>query len=267
MLTTLSTKSGFFGNFSVLWSLLAIGVAFQSPTLAQNPLPITGTVITEDGQPIAGVIVQGSLWKSCCPAQQDSATSDEKGEFRLEHGGLVIHFLKDNLQPETIVVKPGTSKIRVTMRASTNNLTVPICGRLGRGERQIGWGKYGPRFTVPVHIVTIKGGKPDTDYVRYVIMPKKGKSYLEFWFGPYALSSEPDDEQFVNSSDFAQRNLVIVSGGIGMDSSGHLRNGNSWRQTVVLGRGGAVYQQAPPDEASVFDRIINSICTVPYPSQ
>lgn len=250
----------------MLWLLLAIGLAFQSPTLPQNALPITGTVVTDDGQPIAGVMVQGELWKTCCPAQQDSATSDEKGEFRLEHGGPVIHFLKDNLQPETIVAKPGISKVRVTMHHSTNSLSVPICGRPRRGEKQIGR-KYGPRFTVPVHIVMIKGGKPDTDYVKYVIRPKRGKSYLEFWFGLNTLPSEPDDEQFVNSSDFSQRNIVVADGGIGMDSWGHLRDGDSWRQTVILGGGGAVYVRAPAGEATVFDQIINSICTVPYPSQ
>lgn len=250
----------------MLWPFLAIELAFASPTLAQSALPLTGTVVTDDGLPMAGVMVQGRLWKDCCPAQQDSATSNEKGEFRLEHGGLVIHFLKDNLQPETIVLKPGVSKVRVTVHRSTNSLSVPICGRPRRGEKQIGQ-KYGPRFTVPVHIVTIKGGKPDTDYVKYVIMPKKGKSYLEFWFGPYALSSEPDDEQFVNSSDFSQRNIAVAGGGIGMDSWGHLRGGDSWRQTVIVGHGGAVYVRASASEATVFDRIINSICTVPYPSQ
>ena|SRR6185437_6714157 len=267
MFTPLSVKSGLSPTLSMLWTFLAIGLAFASPTLAQTAFPITGTVVTDDGQPVAGVVVQGSVWKSCCPVQQDLVTSDKKGEFRLEHGGTVIHFLKDDLQPETIVVKSGTLNVRVTMHPARNSLSVPICARPERGEKQVGWGKYGPRFTVSVHDATIKGGKPDTDYIKYVIRLKKGKSYLEFWFGPYALPSEPDDEQFVNSSDFAQRNLVIVGGGTGMDSFGHLRNGSSWRQTVVLGGGGAVYQHALPDEASIFNRIIDSICTVPYPSQ
>ena len=176
----------------MLWTFLAIVLAFASPTLAQNALPISGTVVTDDGRPIDGVVVQGSVWKSCCPVQQDSATSDEKGQFLLQHGGAVIHFLKDNLQPETIVVKPGTSRVRITMHPSANSLKVPICGRPRQGEKQIGQ-KYGPRFTVPVHMVTIKGGKPDTDYVKYVIRPKRGESYLEFLFGPYAMPSEPDD--------------------------------------------------------------------------
>lgn len=257
MLTTVSVKQGFVAGLLKLWPFLAIGFMLASTTTAQSLAAITGDIVADGGHPIGGVTVIGS----------DLATSNAQGEFRLEHAGTVIHFLKDGLQPETIVVKPGTLRFRVTMHPSTNSLTVPICGRPGRGERQIGWGKYGPRFTVPVHIVTIKGGEPDTDYIKYVIQPKRGKSYLELWFGPNAISSEPDDKQFVNSSDFSQRNITVAGGGIGMDSLGHLRNGDSWRQTVVLGGGGAVYQQAPPDEASVFDRIINSICTVPYPSQ
>jgi len=267
MLTTFSVRKKLLADLSKLWPLLAIGFMLASTTTAQSLSAITGDIVTDDGHPIAGVVVQGSVWKSCCPVQQDLVTSDKKGEFRLEHGGSVIHFLKDSFQPETIVVKPGISKIRVTMHSSANSLKVPICARPRRGERQIGAGRYGPRFTVPVHIVTIKGGKADTDYVKYVIRPKRGKSSLEFWFGPYAMPSEPDDEQFANSSDFSQRNIVVAGGGIGLDTWGHLRGGDSWRQTVIVGHGGAVYVRASASEASVFDRIINSICTVPYPNQ
>lgn len=267
MLTTFSARKGPLADLSKLWPFLAIGFMFASTATAQSLSAITGEIVTDGGQPIAGVMVQASPWKSCCPAQQDSATSDEKGEFLLQHGGAVIHFLKDNFQPETVVVKPGTSKVRVTMYPSANSLKVPICARPERGGKQVDWGKYGPRFTVPVNDVTIKGGKPDTDYVKYVVRLKKGKSYLEFWFGPYALSSEPDDEQFVNSSDFSQRNIVVAGGVIGMDSWGHLRGGDSWRQTVIVGQGGAIYVRVPVGKSTVFDRIINSICTVPYPSQ
>jgi hypothetical protein len=111
------------------------------------------------------------------------------------------------------------------------------------------------------------GGNPDVDYVRYVIRPNKGASYLNLWFGPYSISTEPDDQQFVESVDFSQRNLASVKGGvIGMDSWGRLSSGLSWRHTAAFGSG-AVYRNADKESAALFDQIINSICTVDYPQK
>ena len=113
--------------------------------------------------------------------------------------------------------------------------------------------------------VKILGGKPDVDYVRYVIKPNNGDFYLNLWFGPNSISMEPDDQQFVESVDFSQRNLVSAQGEvIGMDSWGRLSSGLSWRHTAAFGSG-AVYRSADKESAALFDQIINSICTVDYP--
>ena len=226
-----------------------------------------GVVVAKDGQPLAGVTVAGSIWKQCCPEERDIVSTNEKGEFLLPHPAVVIHFLKENLRPLTLVVEPGTSLLHIVMTPSENDLPVPACSQPGRNQRLIGWGKYGLHFSVPKNEVKVLGGKADVDYVRYVIRPKSGNSFLALWFGPYAISSEPDDEQFVNSSTFSQRNLVAVEGGaLGADTWGQSKNGLGWRHTGTMGSG-AVYQGATKEEAQLFDQIINSICTVPYPKR
>lgn len=252
---------------SMRWLVVTIGLMLLPSILGQTESPISGTVTTKDGQPIAGVIVYGSMAKTCCPFKREQTITDKEGQFHLEHPGAVIHFSKDDLQPQAFVVGPGTSGVHITLEPSIGSLVVPVCGKSGPAQKQIGWGKYGLRFNVPERAVKILGGKPDADYLRYAIKPKTGEAYLELWFGPYAMGTDPDDDQLINSVNFAQRNVVASSGGVvGMDSRGHLRGGEIWRQTAVLGQGGSRYRNALPEEARLFDEIVNSICTVPYPS-
>lgn len=244
--------------------LLSFGIAAVPPFLAQTESPVKGIVVTADGKPLGGVVVYGSVWKRCCPYQQDKTVTNDKGEFRLEHPGSVIHLSKERLQPLAFIVSPKVSAVRIVMSPSNNDLVVPKCTSPPLGQKQIGWGKYGLHFAVPEKDVEIRGGEPDVDYVRYVIKPAAGKSYLELWFGSMAISTEPDDKLFVESADFSQRNLTSFDGRvIGKDSRGHLQNGASWRQTAASGSG-AIYGDASAEEAHLFDQIINSICTTSY---
>src|SRR5215471_5575732 len=109
--------------------VLSFALALGSSLFGQSEQSVKGFVVTKGGQPIAGVSVQGSIRKRCCPYQQDTTTTDKKGEFLLPHGGTVIHFSKSDLQPLALVVTPGTSQIRVVMSPIENELTVRACGR------------------------------------------------------------------------------------------------------------------------------------------
>jgi hypothetical protein len=243
--------------------VLFFGIVAVSSVRAQTESAVKGIVVTADGKPLGGVMVYGGVWKRCCPYQQDKVVTNDKGEFRLEHPGSVIHLSKESLQPLAFVVSPKVSAVRIVMSPSNNDLVVPRCTSPPSGQKQIGWGKYGLHFAVPENGMEIRGGKPDVDYVRYAIKSTTGKSYLELWFGPMAISTEPDDKLFIESADFSQRNLTSIDGRvIGKDSRGHLQNGASWRQTASSGSG-AVYGDASAEEVHLFDQIINSICTTP----
>jgi hypothetical protein len=145
------------------------------------------------------------------------------------------------------------------------DLRAPTCDKPGQGEVQLGWSV---KFNVQKRLVKISGGKTDVDYVRWVLKPKHGNSYMELWFGSYALSTEPDDDLLVNSVEFEQRGVSVEGFGvIGMDSRGRLPNGHLWRQTAIIASGGSIYQDASPEDAMIFDQIANSICNVPRPKE
>lgn len=250
------------------WACVGVilsGIELLPLALAQTKSALEGVVVTADGKPVAGVTVYGSVWKRCCPYQRDEVKTDDKGKFHLEHPGAVLHFSKSDMQPLAFVVRPGTAQVRIIMTVDKNSLTVPVCAPADHHQKQIGWGKYGLHFTVPKTDVKILGGEPDVDYVRYVIKPNRGEAYLSLWFGPYSISSEPDDQQFVDSVSFSQRNLTSAKGEvIGIDAWGQSNGGLNWRHTAVAASG-AIYENADKESAALFDQIINSICTVAYP--
>lgn len=139
------------------------------------------------------------------------------------------------------------------------------CTKPAKHDRRIGWGKYGLHYDVPKSGVKILGGKPDVDYVKYVIRPKASKGWLTLWFGPYAMSSKPSEDLITGSSELSQRNVLAQNGALaGLDTSGVLKNGEHWRQTA-FGGSGSLYQASRRSDKTLFDRIVNSMCEVPYP--
>jgi len=148
---------------------------------------------------------------------------------------------------------------------SPEAMVVAVCGETDSHLRRIAWGKFGPQFDVPLQEVEVLGGDPDVDYVRYVIKPKTGDGHLELWFGPMAMSPDPEKELLENSADTQKRKIVTAKGKqIGTDSSGKLRTGEVWRQVflTINGMEGAEYK-ASLKNSPLFDRIIDSVCYVP----
>ena len=252
-------------RWSFYFLLPFLGFLLFPSAMCQTDSGIDGIVTTKSGQPIAGVSVHGSELKTCGPFKSENAATDEKGLFRLEHPGAVVHFFKQGFELEALVIPPGTSQVHVTLSAPGNDLTAPPCGAHRPGTKQIGWRV---RFDVPRHAVKMLDGKTDVDYVRYLIKPKTGDAYLELWFGPYAMSTEPPDDDFVGSIEFWQRRIVAPGVGVvGTDSWGRRRDQEKWRRTVIAGGGGSRYRATGSEDIVLFDRIVDSICLTPYETE
>lgn len=261
--------------FAIVFLSLASLTIAQQPAvrpstlspLGQTDSPVVGTVTAKDGKPISGVSVSGGLSGSCCPQKREQVTTDQNGQFRIEHPGAVLRFSTENFEPAAFVVSSEKSPIHITLKPSTDNLVVPVCGKVKAGQQRIGWGKYGLHFDVAQRSLKILGGKPDVDYVLYVIRPKTGEAALELWFGPMAFSMMPSDDELIRSETFEQRNIVKEDGRwTGVDSWGQQGDGTRWRHTAVVAEG-AKYKDVSPEQARLFDEIVNSLCEVSDPNQ
>lgn len=221
-----------------------------------------GTVVSEDGQPIADAHLYGSR-PNGPPYKPDTATTDASGRFILDHPGAVVHIYKESFEPLTLITARSGTQTQFVLSKAKNDLAVPPCGPTPAGMRRLDGGTD-LQFIVNPKVVKIAGGNTDVDYRRFVITPKsskRSKAYLALWFGPYAFDMQPSDEDFLQSDSFSQRNLILISRGtIGYDTTG-IKNGLHWRHTGGVGNG-AEYDFANDDEARLFDDIVNSICRV-----
>lgn len=236
--------------------------------------PISGTVTTADGKPAVGVDVFGSEW-TCCAVKHDEVKTDESGSFRIEHPGEVLHFFAGpDLQPQSRVVTPEMSNVKVKMTEARSSLSLGACDKPQAGFERLGEGKFGLQFDVPPTVVKLVHGKADTDYVVHFVEAKGSHDRIEFWFGPYTMDFMPDDQLFIDSEWFETRSILMTKGAIpgsdggfaGTDTRGRLRDGRMWRQ-VTFGAQGPRYFDVSPENAAVFDRIIDSACWITYPKK
>jgi hypothetical protein len=229
------------------------------------PLPgqvsgLTGKVTDAEGKPLSGVHIYGT-WRRL-PTEADTADTDSSGCFHLEHRAQVIHFYKDGFAPTSYVTKPDDAEIRIVMNRAGTIKVLPRCKRTKHGHTRIGSGLI--LFDVPKKGVQISGGKPDTDYVLYIVKLKGKPSALEFWIGVYAISSDAD-EQILESTDFQEGEALCPDSMCGgYDSKGHLPTGNRWRKFVFVSQVGAIYRDASPEEADRYDRMMDSVCVQYY---
>jgi hypothetical protein len=81
-----------------------------------------------------------------------------------------------------------------------------------------------------------------------------------------AFHPDPPADTLKASMTFTQTKLVNRDGNeIGLDSRGKRDDQRSWRWLGVWAEG-AVYENASPEDAALFDQIIDSACLVPYPT-
>jgi len=218
---------------------------------------ISGFAVDDRGSPVAGAVVYGS--PSNGPMRSDTSTTDDKGWFYLASPGLIVHFRSDGFQPKTLILKQTGTNLRVTLVPDTERFHYPECGTTVAGEQLLGWGTSRVRFPVPGKGLHVTGGDVDVDYVNYRITLRRHGAALGLWFGPTAWSLDPYDDQLVKSVEFSQRNIFNSRGVVGMDSRGRTASNRLWRHSGIIGAG-AGYEDASPEEAAVFDRIIDSAC-------
>jgi hypothetical protein len=246
----------------MLGRLIIVGLLFPSCLLAQGSRPLRGTVTSNSGQPIATVVVYTNAGTGCC-----EAITNDRGEFELMHSGKVLHFSNDKFEPLTMLMKSDLSQVHVALAPAANDLTIHDCRPPAPNEVQISVANSAVRFSVAQGArrrPTIRKGDPDPGGMVYLVKRNGGKVWMKIVFGPQSFLLDPEDRLFIDSRDFAQRNVARTNGAvIGRDSSGHNRKGRIWRATGVGGQAVAVYEDAKLQDAEFLDQVAFSMCEVP----
>lgn len=246
-----------------LCALMALAAA------AQAPMPIAGILTTAGGKPIPGASVFTGTG-----VPPDGARTDSVGHFQLTSSSSVLHIQGDGFQPLTLILDPPATDLRVQLHPIalsplSGAVLIPRCTPIRRKDRlvrRIGAPQSRLRFTVPRHgwRVSELGGVNLDDFI---VQRRHSRNQLNLWFGVDALRPLPEDRFFVQSASFAQRAILPAAGpaharSLGIDSYGTFFDGTAWRQLAIRGAG-ATYDRVSPQDARLFDSIIDSLCIRP----
>lgn len=250
-------RSLFWGCIAI--ALVAIGADAIRAGAAQSAIDVRSTVADSNGAPIPGVTV----WSNAEPGVKSDETWSTKtgadGAFTLARVGDVLYLAKDKFEPLAVVITGKPFPEKFVMQAANNDFVLHPCGGVRDGKRA--FGGLALSFAARTKGLDVLGGKPDVDYVRWVLRPKSAAVSLELWFGLNAMSVTPPEEQLIGAASFSMRNVVLEDGGgaVGVDAVG-TSGGGRWRHFASIGAGGARYKDATDEEAKLFDAVIDTGC-------
>jgi hypothetical protein len=158
------------------------------------------------------------------------------------------------------------TRVTVAQTSIVGDAILPICEK-SEGRKLLGRGKFGLNFSVPKHGFNVHGGRPDVDYVLYVVSPKKSKTVLQLWFGGMTLPLSPSSQKLDFSTNLKKTEFTVDSGRLkGGDFRGRSTDGSYWRHFAIEYQGGAVYDTKDKQDADRLDDVVDSACYTPYPA-
>lgn len=237
---------------TIVGLLLSSSMTFWPAFVTQRaPAHLKGIVVSENGTPIEGVKIF---------ALHDS-TTDADGKFDLpsEIGkATVIFFQKEGFRPKSVVVKSGSSMIRVVLEDDGKTAWfIPVCRPRDANTLPKG---YSLAFRLP-KAARLKKLK-DIDYQEYLVTLGGDAPPLQLWWGGLVQPGQIVSDLIVRSANFEERSIHGKSGEYwGTDTSGKSPDGTYWRAAGFAGlSGAAIYENVSEEVAKAYDRIIDSAC-------
>jgi|SRR5882724_359320 len=149
-------------------------------------------------------------------------------------------------------------------------LVVSGCKEPAPGMTRIGaqsGDRYMLQFDIPKSQASIREGATDAPPLLHAfgIRPNDSESRLGITYGPQR--NDPVFDRLRQSSSRAVKGIIVNDKErlVGEDERGYLATGKRWRRSRFQGWVEAVYNPVDEDEATLFDKIIDSACLPPIP--
>jgi hypothetical protein len=210
---------------------------------------LCGMVVDEGGAGVkdALVIASGSGF-------QGWATTAADGSFCVPHAGAFISARHAGFNPIVKRISALGNQNRIQLaRADRTVKTLPRCQSLPANGR--GWIGGGLRIKPPSgHYRGPAYGEHDSHW--YVSI---GRSTLNIVDG-YAWHAGLPLESLLSASKSIEVRGWEFGNTVGLDLSGQLENGRRWRWFGAPIAEAIGYENTPPREAELFDRVLETVC-------
>lgn len=218
---------------------------------------ISGTVVDEDGKPVAGVRLDH------LDDQRHEYRTDENGWFELDTRAPAFVLRQDGFRSQLLKTQ-STVESRVVLHQASGRSSFPPCSVTGR---YVGHDVGGSRFRF-LEMRDVKAGPwaSDIDYVtrKYLARAKSKNRAIQHSSGPLWGLGLPSVLDIWRSNSIDERAFRFGRTLI-TDSKGTLDNGNRWRSLGMFGES-ASYSDVTEATAQILDRFMDEACLMANPS-
>lgn len=225
----------------------SIGAQTQPNPLLAEAIHVNGSVVDEDGLPVAGVRIDHSDYALT------KLKTDPQGKFAFDTKAPNLVIRKAGFRSVLLQTK-NAKNVRITLH-SVPTASFPICSDKAKFDSLTGWEST---FSFP-KITGVKLGDEthsiDAGERTYSVRTKYGPKGIMHGGGPSWSDGLPNELDVWQSIQFEE---TIFNGGI-LDARGQSGNGNRWRYLGRMGES-ASYWNVDEVTAEILDQVLDGAC-------
>ena len=220
---------------------------YERQILLPEPQTISGRVVDESGQPVAGAHIDHSDVK-----EQEQLFTDELGRFHVDTRASAIVIRKHGFDGQLVRIR-GTGPFRVVLERAK---PLPVCKSACIGLNGAS------AFCFP-HVSSIQvsdqGRMGDSIMREFMVPTADGPREVLFGTGPTWSLGIPFTGDIWESVDYSEKDYTIDDSDV-IDARGKTSDGKVWRYVGTFGES-ASYYQVDPRDAALPDRFLDGVCT------
>lgn len=220
---------------------------YERQILLPESHTISGRVVDEAGQPIAGAHVDHSDVK-----EQEQLFTDEMGRFHVDTRALALVIRKHGFDGQLIRTKDSAA-IRVVLRRAS---ALPACK-----STCVGLQNAHSTFCFPAvsGIRVSELGKMGDSVMREFMVPTEdGPREVLFGTGPTWTLGIPYTGDVWEAVQYSEKDYIVGDSDV-IDARGKNSDGNMWRYVGTFGESASYYEVNPRD-AILPDRFLDGVC-------
>ena len=220
---------------------------YERQILLPEPHTISGRVVDESGQPVAGAHIDHSDVK-----EQEQLFTDELGRFHVDTRASAVVIRKHGFDGALIRIS-NSAPLRIVLQHAE---TLPTCKSACVGLKGAQSTFCFP--TVPGVKISEQGRMGDSVMREFMVATTDGPREVLFGTGPTWSLGIPFTGDIWESIEYKERDYILGDSDV-IDARGTTSDGKVWRYVGTFGESASYYEVQPRD-AALPDRFLDGVC-------
>ena len=220
---------------------------YERQILLPDPQTVSGRVVDESGQPVAGAHIDHSDVK-----EQEQLFTDEMGRFHVDTRASAVVIRKHGFDGQLVRIG-NAAQIRVVLERAR---PLPVCKSACVGLKSAQSNFCFP----PISSIRVseQGRMGDSVMREFMVPTAEGPREVLFGTGPSWSLGIPYTGDVWESVEYSEKDYIIGDSDV-IDARGKNSDGKLWRYLGTFGES-ASYYEVDPRDAKLPDRFLDGIC-------